>query len=306
MSVMQLRRPMLAAPTKQADLENLRFPLLASPKIDGIRACNITGRLVSRTLKEIPNRHVQQLFGIPEFHGADGELCVGKAYDKNLMQQTTSGVMSFDGQPDVTWWLFDNWTYSFPFHDRYRLTKEAGYELICPQIKIVPHATIENYEQLVKFEELAVNKGFEGIMLRSLDGPYKQGRSTLREGYLLKVKRFVDAEIEITGTVEQQRNDNEATKDERGYTKRSTHKDGKVNAGVLGAIVGRVITKDDPFYGLEGVEVGTGFTAEQRRNLWEGRKYLPGKIAKFKYFPMGCVDKPRHPTFLGFRDRRDM
>lgn len=305
-----LRRPMLAAPTKKADLQTLQYPLLASPKIDGVRAVNVNGRLVSRTLKAIPNRHTYGLFSNLKLHGLDGELCVGRPYDKNLMQQTTSGVMSVDGEPDVTWWVFDDWTLGkAPFHDRFGVAKHRAVTLqnvpVLP-VRFVPHVLLTNYEQLVIFEEAAVNKGFEGIMLRSLDGPYKQNRSTLREGYLLKVKRWIDAEIEITGFKEQQRNENEAVKDERGYTKRSTHKEGKVDAGVLGAIIGTVVTKDDQFYGVENIEVGTGLTAEQRRNLWEGRKYLIGKIVKFKYFGIGLKDKPRFPTFVSFRDRRDM
>lgn len=300
MSVMQLRRPMLAAPTKKADLENLRFPLLASPKIDGIRAVNIGGRLVSRTLKEIPNKYTQATLGIPSLHGADGELCVGKPYDKNLMQQTTSGVMSQDGVPDVTWWLFDDWSLSGTFKERYYQVANGGYKEECLRVRVVPHIVVNSYEALTNFEDLMVSKGFEGIMLRDPNGPYKQGRSTLREGYLLKVKRFEDGEAEIIGVVEQMKNNNEATTDERGYTKRSTHQDGKEAAGVLGALQVRDIVTGVEF------DIGTGFTLEQRRNLWEGRKYLIGKIVKYKHFAIGVKDKPRFPTFVGFRDRRDM
>lgn len=299
---MTLTRPMLAAPTKAADLENLQYPLMASPKIDGIRAVNINGRLVSRTLKDIPNKFTQREFGRPEYHGLDGELAVGKPYDKNLMQQTSSGVMSVEGAPVVQWWVFDRWELSGPFRERFAsidpLTLDE--ELIAPQIHRVPHVDIFNYGDLQKFEEWCLNKGFEGVMLRDPNGPYKQGRSTLKQGYLLKVKRFEDGEAEVLGFVEQMTNNNEATTDERGYTKRSTHQANKAYAGVLGALQVRDIRTGVEF------DIGTGFTAEQRANLWEGRRYLTGKLVKYKHFAIGVKDKPRFPTFIGFRDRRDM
>jgi DNA ligase-1 len=148
-----------------------------------------------------------------------------------------------------------------------------------------------------------VNLGYEGAIVRDPRAPYKEGRSTVKQGWMLKVKRFADDEAEVIGTVEQMRNDNEATVDELGYTKRSHHKEGKTAAGVLGALSVRGTTGQ--FKGVE-FEIGTGFTAEQRRNLWAGREYLIGKLVSYKYFPVGVKDKPRFPTFKAFRDRRDI
>lgn len=303
--MIQLSRPMLAAPTKQADRPNLRFPTLASPKIDGIRAiCWInpdTGKpqLVSRKLKEIPNRFTQQRYARWEFVGLDGELVVGNPTDKNLMQQTTSGVMSEDGEPDVTWHVFDKWDVDEVYAHRAQRAKSIC-QVYDEVLTWVPHILIRDLAAMDAQEEKWVNEGYEGMMLRSPSGPYKQNRSTLKEGHLLKIKRFEDGEAIVLNAIEQYRNDNEATTDELGYTKRSTHAAGKVAAGVLGAISVRDIQTGVEF------EIGTGFTAEQRRNLWEGRRYLPGQLVKYKHFAVGVVDKPRFPTFVGFRDKRDM
>ena len=35
--------------------EDLKFPVLVTPKIDGVRAIKLNGKLVSRSLKQIPN-----------------------------------------------------------------------------------------------------------------------------------------------------------------------------------------------------------------------------------------------------------
>ena len=91
---------------------------------------------------------------------------------------------------------------------------------------------------------------------------------------------------------------NEKEVDERGYTKRSSHKDNKVASGVMGALVVK-----DLVTGVE-FEIGTGFTAVDREALWLASPV--GKIVKYKFFPVGVKDKPRHPVFLGFRGVEDM
>lgn len=296
-----LKRVMLAVAVK--DLSTLRYPLLASIKIDGIRAVNVNGKLLSRSMKEIPNKHVQALFARPEFHGLDGELIVGNPWDKNLMQQTTSGVMSVEGEPQVMWYIFDKWDVLGLFSTRAYVAKQIVKDLTNlghGSVVWLPQKRIDNLNELNQFEEQSVNLGYEGIMLRDPNGPYKQNRSTLKEGYLLKVKRFEDSEAIVLDVKEQMHNDNEATTDERGFTKRSSHQENKSAAGTLGALSVR-----DIHTGVE-FSIGTGWTKEQRENLWQGRKYLTGKIVKYKYFPIGVVDSPRFPTFVGWRDRRDM
>ena len=303
---MELIRPMLAAPTKPDDLQKLDFPRLASRKIDGVRAmCRVnpdTGaiELVSRTLKLIPNKHVQARFARPEFIGLDGELVVGNPYDKNLMQQTVSGVMSEDGEPDCLWYIFDKWDEPQGTPYFHRAANAKAMSELSRWLVWVQHHTVNNLNELYALEEQWVNEGYEGMMLRSIHGPYKMNRSTLREGYLLKVKRFQDDEAEVIGVTELMTNNNEATIDERGFTKRSTHQANKEGAGILGALVVR-----DCKTGVE-FDIGTGFTMEQRKNLWEGRKYLIGKLVTYKHFAIGVVDKPRFPVFKAFRDRRDM
>lgn len=302
----QLIRPMLASPTKPGDLYHLSYPTLASPKIDGMRAlCRVnpdTGQpeLVSRTLKPIANAHTQNMFARWEYVGLDGELVVGEPTDKNLMQQTSSGVNSRDGIPNVKWYVFDKWDMSETYARRASVAKGickvfGNYGLVW-----VTHVALRGPCELAALEEKWVNEGYEGMMLRDPTGPYKQNRSTLREGYLLKVKRFEDGEAEVIGVEELQTNNNELEVDERGYAKRSTHQAGKVGAATLGALLVRDCKTQTEF------AIGTGFTAEQRKNLWDGRHYVVGQIAKYRHFAIGVVDKPRFPVFVGFRNRADM
>lgn len=193
-----IKRPMLAAKATDEELQALfkrGHSFLLSPKIDGIRALVVNGQLVSRTMKPIRNYHTQQLFGRPELEGLDGELVVGTAHDKNLMQQTSSGVMSYNGQPDVWFYVFDRWDQQQYFSSRLdAASRIANSDANCIALS---HHLVWSYDDMLEQEEKYLSMGYEGVMLRHPNGPYKQNRSTLKEAYLVKVKRFHDAEAVV-------------------------------------------------------------------------------------------------------------
>lgn len=279
------------------------FPMYASPKIDGIRAVVKDGILLSRALKPIPNNFVQDILGNEKLSGLDGELTVGPPNDKNVMQTTMSGVMSEEGEPDFIWWVFDYWTNPVtPFNVRYtQLAEYVFTSEYAKRVKVLPHTLIVDADQLRSYEENMVNAGFEGVMLRSLNGPYKYGRSTTNEGYLLKLKRFTDSEAVVIGFEEKMHNANEATIDERGYTKRSSHQENLVPMNTLGALQVRDLTTGVEF------SLGTGFDDVTRKMIWDLKSGYLGRIVVYKHFDVcGVKEKPRIPTFKGFRDKRDM
>ena len=301
-------KPLLASP---ANLDDIKYPVFGSPKLDGIRATIHGGRLMSRKLIEIPNRHVQdailrgrdqvenvtaKLLRESPLEGLDGELIDGDATAHDVYRRTNSLVMSHDKPitSDLQLWVFDDWsTPNTWYEDRYDGLAERvkGHPFLC----VLQQTLLKNRDELDEFEARAVEKGYEGIMLRSLKGLYKFGRSTAKEGILLKLKRFEDSEAEILRVEEEMANMNEAGRDALGRTKRSTAKDGKVGKGTMGALVVRDLTTGVEF------NIGTGFTAADRAGTWK-----PGEIVKYKSFPVGVKDKPRHPVFLGLRSKIDL
>lgn len=293
-----------------ADLSALQFPLLVSPKLDGIRCVIRGGKPMSRKLITIPNKFVQsELHGLPD--GLDGELMLDLPGSFNAVQ---SAVMTVEGKPDFTFCVFDRYLNDSvilgenltPDHLTYAMRLQsvdawhAAYQR--PRVELVPHIVVSTVEQLMAYEELYVGQGFEGLMIRSINGPYKCGRSTEREAYLLKVKRFEDAEAVIIGCLEMMHNDNEATTNELGLTKRSHAKEGKRPAGVLGKFQCATTT-----LGCIEFECGAGFTAAQRAEFWQRRDELIGQTIKFKFQPdpSGGYVAPRCPIFLGFRSEID-
>jgi len=288
---------MLASPVKG----DITFPVLASPKIDGIRCLIIDGQAVSRSLKPIRNPHVQALLKHAWLEGLDGELVVGEPTAQNCMQATTHGVMSGKGEPDFTYYVFDTFTFDGGFNDRLIAAQAKVCSSGLDHVQTVVHVRIETQEELDRYEADCLNTGYEGVMIRSPDGPYKQGRATAKQGYLLKVKRFVDSEAEVVAANVMMHNENEAKRNALGRTERSTAKAGLVSANVLGNLV-----VEDLVTGVQ-FEIGTGFTAAQRKEYWDMGDDIIGKIAKYKHFAnAGVKDKPRFPVFIGFRDAEDM
>jgi hypothetical protein len=71
----------------------LRFPLLVSSKLDGIRCTVINGVAMSRSFKPLPNKHLQKVLA-EGFDGLDGEIIVGPVGAKDVYNKTNSAVMS--------------------------------------------------------------------------------------------------------------------------------------------------------------------------------------------------------------------
>ncbi len=285
-------KPMLASP---ADLDNIRYPVFASPKLDGIRASVVGGRLLSRTLKEIPNRFIFNMLSRPLYEGLDGELIVGGPTSPTCYRDTVSGVMKIEGMPDFEYHIFDWWNYGSSFsHRRAELAVHYSANLSSvSRLILVPHTVLNSREELDAYEASHVAAGHEGVMIAAAEGKYKFGRATTKGGELLKVKRFVDSEAVVIGIEEEMFNGNEAQTNELGRTKRSTAKNGLIGKGTMGALIVRDVKTGVEF------NIGTGFTAEDRRQLWT--KPPVGKTVKFKHFPVGAKTAPRHPVFLGFR-----
>ena len=291
-------KPLLSC---EVSLDKINFPVYVSTKFDGIRALVIDSVVYSRSLKPIRNKHVQRLFGKQEYNGFDGELVVGDIYAKDVFQKTTSGVMSEDGEPDVTFHVFDLW--SIPTFD-YEYRQRDLQEILLDEDKEYPsivYAMIhlcKNIDDLTFFLEHERNVGGEGLICRSPSGIYKYGRSTSKEQLSVKLKFFTDSEFKVIGFEELHSNTNEQTVNELGYSTRSTHKQNQIPMNTLGSLVLK--------YGDTEFRCGTGFSDAQRKEIWENKESYLGKLASIRYMSVGQAILPRIPSFQGFRDKDDM
>lgn len=298
-------RPMLAASFDdpqnfEPELSKLTYPMLASPKVDGIRWMKPPGSPAkSRSWKDLPNIAFQTFMqdNAEVLDHLDGEVITGNDITApNLFNKTQSHIMARDGYDPFTLYVFDMW---FNFNDYFELRTRQAQSMVeaynHPQIRYLPHILVNSPKEVLELEEKTLEDGYEGLMLRSPKGHYKFGRSTLKQQGLIKIKRYVDEEAEIIGYEELQRNLNEPVKDAFGLQKRSSHKAGMVAGGTLG----RLHVRNERWGEFW---IGSGLDDETRAKVWAAKEKYMGKMVTFKYQSHGMKDKPRTPIWKGFRE----
>lgn len=286
----KLKQPMLATSDIPNIYEDVQYPCLIQPKFDGIRCIAIDGVAYSRKMKPIPNQFIQKFFSENNLHGLDGELMIHGDFNK-----VQSAVMSEDGEPNFYYAVYDYWDSDQSYSVRAGIYVNKVLELRQPErVKNVQSVVVSSPESVETELQRFIDQGFEGAMLRKQNGKYKQGRSTFKEGYLLKLKRFFDDEAVVIGFEEKMSNTNTKEVDERGYAKRSSKKEGLVPANTLGSL--QVDWNGVVF------NIGSGFTDEQRQEIWDNRDKYLGKLVTFKYQELTSYGVPRFPVWKWFRE----
>jgi DNA ligase-1 len=304
-----------------ADLTQLRYPLLASEKLDGWRAvvapiewaranipCEPKHReyfdsarwtiALSASNKPISNLYVQRQLDTPILAWCDGELIASEHFN-----ETSSAFASYNGEPAFAFHIFDLFDEpAEPFAWRLARLKDKqiwSRDITNDNVELYkhPHVEISDAAHLQEYIEERLPPNAEGAVTRCPFGQYKFGRATEKQGWMLKIKPFVDAEAVVIGVEELMHNMNDPQVTQVGLYKRSQHKDGKVPGDKLGALVCRGLGEgSQPLF-----KIGTGFDDATRRLLWAQRGSLIGRIVVYKSMKAGALNAPRHPVFKGFR-----
>lgn len=152
-----------------------------------------------------------------------------------------------------------------------------------PNISVVGHElvdldTLEGDERLKEINRHAIEGGYEGIMMKDPDAPYECKRSTA----WLKLKPFIEVSLEVIGF-------------EEGTGR---------NVGRLGAIVCSGVDDDK----LIRCNVGSGFSDDDRINIWDSRMDITGDIVEVRADAITqnqdgsySLRFPRFKSFRGFK-----
>lgn len=297
------RRTMLAAtlPTQEEWTEELfdKGPLIVSPKEDGIRlqVCGSIG-YSGRQGKQLPNEYIQSFIQM-QLSGAflDGEIVCLDQNNERLpfadiifpTGERISGIesllMTRSGAPNFRYLVFDDLTHPFMSYSMRLMMAKNQIDFLHTRglqkyIQMMPFWTAYCVKDLVLFEQRCVDSGYEGICVRHTTGPYKEGRSTLNERFLLKHKRFTDDEAYIIGMEPLYSEVEQCTKD------------------TMGSLVCRSAKFDEEF------NIGTGFTPQMRKWFWDHYESVcnPPSKCTYKYQPHGTRDRPRSPVFKNLRN----
>ncbi len=303
-----------------------QYPVIGSPKLDGIRVIIVDGIPQTRSLKKpVPSEVVRgALSGLPWF---DGEVIVGDTpVGSEVCSRTQSGVMSKDGLDIHSKWKLYIFDYADPDYATMPYTARlAGaqkameanakrYPLIAPHLALHESVTLNSDKEMWAYEDACVKAGYEGIMLRDPNGIYKWGRATAKSRILTKIKRWEDAEARIIDVYEEMHNGNEPKVNALGKIERSSHQDNKSGLGRVGGYLCETFrcTDSDLFtlYPEDGTKAervefylgaAANTTQEDRARLFNGRESLMGQIATFKYQPTTGAERPRFPVYKNRR-----
>lgn len=312
-----ITKPMLA---KDIDEAKLKFPLMISPKIDGVFAFVQNGQLYARSLKQHENLFTNSYYSDNIFNGLRGELIVGtNPTAADLCRNTGSAVRRIQGEPETSLWCFDyvlSSTEELSYASRIKLLISKVQELNLQGftfIKMIPVSTVQTMQEYLSTRDEYLQMGYEGCIVRDPSLPHKEGRSSSTKAHLWRYKPYTTAEIRVTSFVEEMHNLNEAKTNELGRTERSTNQENLVGKGNLGAIVGTLITPLLDCYGKEVAEIGTeltiatgSLTDKERKYYWNNPAEMINHVVEFEYMSFGLKDKPRFAQFKSIRSEINM
>jgi DNA ligase-1 len=272
---------------------------LLEPKLDGVRVITVVNFQTRTVTQYSRNGKVLENFGhitsaiethIDDFENnwvLDGEMVshsfqdlMKQVHRKDNVQSTDARLMLFDMLP-----LHEFLAGRSTMGQRRRTNLLKTFKPIFDKIgniDIISQIEVDLGEmvgeiQFKQFNKDAIEAGFEGIMIKDINAPYECKRTTS----WLKMKPFIEVSLTVTAV-------------EEGTGK---------NEGSLGAII---CEGEDDGKNIR-VNVGSGFTDQQRAEFWAGKSDLVGQVvevradAATKNQDSEDVYSLRFPRFLRFR-----
>lgn len=238
-----------------------------SQKLNGFRGIFVGGQFISRQGKQITGlQHI--IDNIYSLHldtfFIDGELIRKNTdnVDDNTNFRLSASIINSDAdsKSEIEFVIFDMFSKETIVGDKTVENYSIRKQRLLDVKKIIEQKGVQNlkivemvYEgtdisEIDRWLDRAVDFGWEGLMLNK-DTPYEFKRTT----NLIKIKKFHTCDLRIIGYEEGQ---------------------GR-NTGVLGAFV--------VDYKGNRLEIGSGFSDEERRDFWNKRDEMIGKIMQIKY-----------------------
>lgn len=193
--------PMLAHEyTKRGKTDIFNKGCYVQPKLDGTRCIGVVGKgLFSRNRKIYSHlEHIrEELNKLPIGLLIDGEL-----YSDKMTFQEVVGLVKLDTlkkgdeerQRNIKYHIYDVIN-DKPYQERYTFLENIFRNNQFQHLVLVETKTCHSEEKMKEQHTAYVEAGYEGIMIRTRLGLYKNARSV----DLLKYKEFFDGEYEIIG-----------------------------------------------------------------------------------------------------------
>lgn len=249
------------------------YPCYIQPKLNGI--CDLSENTISEVLHHsrggklftsVPHldKYIKQMNPIAPPHG--------ELYKHGWSLQKI-GSYTKELKPDhdlLEYWIYDIAWLGKLYSERLKYITNIISPLgdYCP-IKLTPTKIVNNYAEAKAFHDECVLNGFEGAMLKNMNGLYI---FEFDSDDVEKMKEFKDSEFEIVG--------------------------GKEGEGTdAGCIIYRCITPD----GLE-FDVRPRGSVEERQEMYKNLPNDIGKMLTVRYPELTDSGKPSQPVGIAVRD----
>jgi len=317
----------MPAPNNEIDLNDIKYNLFASTKLDGIRCIFKDGEILSRSLKQIQNKQLREKFEpIRKFCEENNIIMDGEIYNHNLPFSLISSCVMTQDHNDKK--AIKSWEEKCVEHD-VNMTREeavAGMKFWCfdslkPDcldtfvkrqeyilgflnthrniMHQVSQCIVTSKQEVEKLFEEALDQGYEGLILKDPLGGYKFGRGTVKEGLIYKVKPYRTFDSQIIGIVQSTVVDPNAEKktNELGRSVTSKKQEDRIAIDMASAFV--------VIYEGQEVKPVIAKTHEEKKEIWKNRDQYIGKWIQYKGMLVGAKDVPRHPVMEHFREDKD-
>lgn len=269
-------KPMLAHDYEKQG-HKITYPAFIQPKLDGIRCVAVK----SRSHVDLYFRSGDLIMSVPHINAAltklmtNGDVLDGELYNHEAGFDKLSGdIRSKDGRGNdyVEFHVYDHpivlGDKGYSQHERVTQLKQyRDNDQLTGCLQFVDTYMVEDEEHMKRGLEYYMSKGYEGVMVRSVDGTYESKRSF----HLQKVKKFYEEEYEIIDIIE-----------------------GK---GKLQGHVGSFVCK----IGEDTFKAKMGGDQSELERLFENPGECIGKFLTVKYQEKTKAGKPRFPTGKGIR-----
>lgn len=195
-----IRKPMLATGYSE---DKVKFPCMVEPKYDGVRCliCLIGGEvhLLSRTGKEYNVPHISRWANEhKECLPLDGEIY---NHQDLTFQQICSAVKCYSPMTEqLKFVVYDTPINGYTNGMRRMLLQRVfkNHVSVADPTWLSMNKVAHSDEEIQKLHDYYVSLGYEGAIIRNMDGKYVEGRSN----NLMKLKRFDTTEFEVADVVE--------------------------------------------------------------------------------------------------------
>ena len=206
--------PMLAKkfePEGKKKRNDIVFPCFVQPKLDGLRCVMYLhkGKVVAQSRTGNHFKSMDDITDslVPFFEENPQVVLDGELYTKDIPFEVLAGLIKRQKKSDedteilnlITYNIYDMVDLKAPFSERISFLEKQFSNGKYPKVKFVETHKVEDVTEFRKMFSEFVANGYEGIMLRNINGLY---RTNYRSDDLQKYKEFIEDEYTIIGFTE--------------------------------------------------------------------------------------------------------